>query len=139
MKYWDTSALLRAWKEGWIPASGMTRSHTVAEWFAIQTGPGLVFETETGELEKRALAPMAAAREAKRLFSHLKFEDLSATEVLQAIESAAQIANIKGGAIHDFLHARAAEVKRAKSIVTLNFKDFSRMTKLPLEHPSPGK
>ncbi len=135
MKYWDTSALLRAWKEGWTPESGITRSHTVTEWFAVQTGCGLVFQTETGESEKRALSPAAAAREAKKVFANLKFEDLSGKAVFEAIDAAAKIPNVKGSAIHDFLHVRVAELNHAKSIVTLNFDDFSRMTKLPLRHP----
>ena len=53
MRYWDTAALLRAWKENWEPAGGMTRSHTVAEWMAIQTGRGMVYRTPQGQLVKR--------------------------------------------------------------------------------------
>lgn len=135
MKYYDTSALLRAWKEGWVPVDGMTRSHTVAEWIAIQTGRGLVYRMPSGQLVKRNLSPADAAREAQRLFAHLTFRDLSGTQTLEAAGIAATKEGVRGGNFHDFLHARTAENFEAKSIVTLNTRDFRMMTDLPLELP----
>lgn len=135
MKYWDTSALLRAWKEGWVPAAGITRSHSISEWVAIQTGRGLVYQNPDGTLIKRNLSPRDAVREARRMFANLRFEDLTGDQTLAAMEMAARIDGLKGAAIHDYMHARTAELKKARSIVTLNLADFSRMTKLPLELP----
>jgi predicted nucleic acid-binding protein len=138
MRYWDTAALLRAWKENWFPAEGITRSHSVAEWMAIQTGRGLVYRTPQGQLLKRNLSPLDAAREIRRPVVNLTFRDLTAQQVLEASEPSGPIPDIRGGNFHDFLHARTAEVYGASSIVTLNPRDYARMTKLPLEIPSRG-
>lgn len=135
MKYYDTSALLRAWKEGWAPSGGMTRSHTVAEWMCIQTGRGLVYRTAQGQLVKRNLSPADAAAEAKRLFAHLIFRDLSGEQTLAAAELAATKKGVRGGNFHDFVHAHTAELFGAECIVTLNIRDYGMMTDLPLELP----
>jgi len=135
VKYYDTSALLRAWKEGWAPERGLTRSHTVAEWISIQTGRGLVYRTPQGQLVKRNLSPADAAREAQQLFARLTFRDLSGTQTLAAAGLAAARGGIRGGNFHDFVHARTAEAFGAESIVTLNLRDYGMMTDLPLELP----
>ena len=135
MKYYDTSALLRAWKEGWEPLEGMTRSHTVAEWISIQTGRGLVYRDADGQLVKRNLLPLDAAKEAHRVFSRMTFCDLSGQKTLEAADLAAEQEGIRGKNFHDFLHARTAEDYEAECIVTLNMADFCRMTSLPLELP----
>lgn len=135
MKYWDTSALLRAWKEGWAPSGGMTRCHSVAEWVSIQTGRGLVYRTPQGQLIKRNLSPADAAREAQRLFARLTFHDLSGPQTLEAVTLAVSKEKIRGGNLHDYLHARTAEIFGAQRIVTLNVRDYSMMTDLPLELP----
>jgi predicted nucleic acid-binding protein len=138
MRYWDTAALLRAWKENWSPKGGMTQSHTVAEWMAIQTGRGLVYRTSQGQLVKRNLSPRDASKEIRRLVANLTFQDLVAEEVLASTERAVDLSRIKGGSFHDFLHVLTAEIHGAKSIVTLNLHDYARMTKLPLEIPARG-
>ena len=138
MRYWDTAALLRAWKENWTPGEGITRTHTVAEWMAIQTGRGLVYRTPQGQLVKRNLSPADAAREVRRLFARLRFQDLSGPEMLEAADHAARLPDVRGNSFHDFIHARTAEASGAKSIVTLNLRDYARMTKLPLETPAQG-
>jgi predicted nucleic acid-binding protein len=138
VKYWDTSALLRAWKEGWAPLEGLTRSHTVAEWMSIQTGRGLVYRNPQGEFVKRNLSPADAASEAQRLFARLTFRDLSGAQTLEAALLAATKGGIRGGNFHDFLHARTAEVFGAERIVTLNVRDYRLMTDLPLEEPAPN-
>lgn len=138
MRYWDTAALLRAWKKNWVPVAGFTRSHTVAEWMSVQTGRGLVYRTSQGPLLKRNLSPQDAAREIRRLVVNLTFWDLTAQQVLEASDQSGQNPGIRGGNFHDFLHARTAEVHGASSIVTLNLRDYARMTKLPLEIPVRG-
>ena len=135
MKYYDTSALLRAWKEGWVPESGMTRAHAVAEWISIQTGRGLVYRAPDGQMVKRNLSPRDAALEAERLFARLTFHDLSGPQTLEAAGIAATKEGIRGGNFHDFLHARTAESFGAECIVTLNLRDYQMMTHLPLELP----
>lgn len=138
MRYWDTAALLRAWKEDWAPVAGMTRSHTVAEWVAVQTGRGLVYRTSRGQLVKKNLSPKDAAREIRRLCAGLTFYDLSGPQVLEAADRASSLPGVQGNSFHDFLHARTAELHSAQSIVTLNLGDYARMTKLPLETPLKG-
>jgi len=135
VKYYDTSALLRAWKEGWEPMAGMTRSHTVAEWMAIQTGRGLVYRMPDGSMVKKNLTPEDAAGEAKRMFSRLTFRDLTGEQTLEATGLAGLREGIRGSNFHDFLHAQTAETFGATCIVTLNIADFQRMTDLPLELP----
>jgi len=113
----------------------MTRSHSVAEWISIQTGRGLVYRTPDGQMVKRNLSPADAAVEARRLFAHLTFRDLSGPQTLEAAAIAATKKGIRGGNFHDFLHARTAENFGAESIVTLNLRDYGMMTDLPLELP----
>jgi hypothetical protein len=136
MKYWDTSAILRAWKEGWPPPTGMTRSHSIAEWISIQTGRGLVYQRPDGTLVKQNLPPGVAALEARRIFQNLIFCDLTGEQILEATDLLGKRTDIAGVAIHDFMHARAAELNSAECIVTINSSDFSRMTQLPLETPT---
>ena len=45
--YWDTSGLIRAYVMKQKP-QGMTRSHTVSEFFCVLSGPGLAV-TESGK------------------------------------------------------------------------------------------
>lgn len=116
----------------------MTRTHTIAEWFHIQVGRGLVFTLPDGTQEKRALAWPAAAAEARRLFSNLTFVELKADQVFSALDSLAKIPNLKASAVHDFLHVRAAEDNKAQAIVTLNRQEWSRLTKIHLEAPTKG-
>jgi len=116
----------------------MTRSHTVAEWVAVQTGRGLVYRTSRGPLVKKNLSPKDAAREIRRLCASLTFCDLSGPQVLEAADRAADLPGVQGNSFHDFLHARTAELHHAQSIVTLNLSDYARMTKLPLETPVKG-
>ena len=118
-----------------MPTEGMTRSHTVAEWIAIQTGRGLVYRDPDGQLVKRNLSPTDAACEAQRVFAHLVFRDLSGPQTLEAAVLASAREGIRGSNFHDFLHARTAETFGATTIVTLNMADFRMMTSLPLEQP----
>jgi hypothetical protein len=87
-------------------------------------------------LEKRNLSPADAAREARKLFANLTFVDLTAEKTLEAVDLIGKRTDVAGIAVHDFMHARAAEVFKAESIVTLNLKEFSRFTQLPLEVPT---
>lgn len=118
-----------------MPLEGITQSHTVAEWIAIQTGRSLVYRAPDGQLAKRNLSPPDAASEARRVFSRLTFRDLSGLQTLEAAALAATRDGIRGSSLHDFLHARTAEAFGASCIVTLNLVDFRKMTNLQLEHP----
>ena len=45
--YWDTSGLIRAYVMKQKP-QGMTRSHTVSEFFCVLSGPGLAVTESCG-------------------------------------------------------------------------------------------
>ncbi len=135
MKYWDTSALLRAWKEGWKPAEGMTRPHTLSEWTHVQCGRGLLYILPDGSQEKRTLSRPTAANEVERMVSEMQMVELTGPQIIEALKAWAAIPGLKANSVHDFLHIRAAELHNAKAIVTLNVTEWARMTTLRLEPP----
>jgi hypothetical protein len=132
--YWDTSGLIRAYVMKQKP-QGVTRAHTVSEFFCVLSGPGLAV-TESGKTVKKALSPTGAAKATRETFSNLGFFDLTGLQTIDAVEASAKVRDIIGRNIHDWIHCKAAEQWGAESIATVNLKDFSRMTKLPLEMPS---
>ena len=67
------------------------------------------------------------------MFAKLEFVDLTADEVRQAIHRSQTISNLAGKKIHDFMHVAAAEKAKVDRIVTLNLRDFTGMTAIPLE------
>ncbi len=133
MNYFDTSAVIRAARRQQQP-EGITRPHTVAEFFAIFTGRGVVFQS-AGQTVKLALSPADTMAVARQTFSRLKFVELDGAEVFAALENTIK-KNITGKSIHDFIHAAAAEKAGCKGIVTMNEKDFRRMTSLKIFAPS---
>ena len=133
-RYWDTSGIIRAYLNGWTP-EGVTHAHAIAEFVCVLTGPGVLVQKD-GQPVKKVVNMEAAAKAARRMFARLQFQDLSGSETLAAMERAAKIPNVTGRHVHDFVHVAAAEKHNADAIVTLNLKDFSRMTKLRLESPS---
>lgn len=124
--YWDSSALVES---VWEPAlrsrlhreRGLTRSHALAETFAALTG----------NPQNRIQADVAAAL-VEQLAKNLDFVDLTATEMLAALKSARKL-GVRGGCVHDFFHAVAAEKCGAKKIVTLDKNDFVGLTEIALE------
>jgi len=125
--YWDSSAIVEAWIDGGLRArlhrdGGCTRSHSLAEVFSSFTG---------GNLEIR-LSADDAARTVAQLAGDLDFVDLSADEVLAALKYA-RAKGVRGGRVHDFLHAVAAEKAGADKIITLDENDFNGLTGLKIE------
>jgi predicted nucleic acid-binding protein len=125
--YWDSSAIVEAWIDRGLRVrlhreGGCTRSHSLAEAFSSFTG---------GNLEIR-LSADDAARTVAQLAGDLDFVDLSADEVLTALNYA-RAKGVRGGRVHDFLHAVAAEKAGADKIVTLDENDFNGLTGLKIE------
>jgi len=125
--YWDSSAIVEAWIDRGLRArlhreGGCTRRHSLAEAFSSFTG---------GNLEIR-LSADDAARTVAQLAGDLDFVDLSANEVLTALNHA-RAKGVRGGRIHDFLHAVAAERAGAEKIITLDENDFNGLTGLKIE------
>jgi hypothetical protein len=58
--------------------------------------------------------------------------ELTGSEVLDALKSARQ-KGVRGGRVHDYLHAVAAEKCAAKKILTLDKNGFAGLTGLQVE------
>jgi len=124
--YWDSSALVEAAQNPAVrralrKAGGITRPHALAEIFSTLTAGRLGYRCEAED----------ATRIAQDLAADLEFVELDANETLQAL-SACREHGVRGGLVHDFLHAQAAAKARAPRIFTLNESDF-RHLRLTLE------
>jgi len=125
--YWDSSAIVEAWIDRSLRARlhqerGFTRTHSLAEVFSSLT---------KGNLEAR-LSADDAAQTVAQFAKDLDFVDLSVDEVLAALKQA-RAKGVRGGRVHDFLHAVAAEKSGADKIITLDENDFDDLTKLEIE------
>jgi predicted nucleic acid-binding protein len=118
--YWDTSGLIRAARLRKAPR-GYTRSHSLAEFYAVMTGRGLTVETPEGKAQW-VFSPADAVAAATATFANLEWSELQPGEVKSAL-SAAVVANVHGANIHDWLQARAAAACAA-DVVTLNARHF---------------
>lgn len=128
--YWDSSAVVEALQDPAIRKrlrleGGVTRSHTLAEVFSTLTGGRLGFRCQ----------PDDASQMIAEVAGNLKFVELDARETLHALLRCHE-QGVRGGLVHDFLHAIAAEKARARKIITLNQKDFIKLhTVLAIELP----
>jgi predicted nucleic acid-binding protein len=125
--YWDSSALIEACNSPSLRARlhgerGLTRSHALAEVFSTFTGGNLAFRLDAD----------GAARTIASLAADLDFHDLTAAEVLQALKEARK-RGVRGGRVHDYLHAVAAEKSGAIKLLTLDQNDFNDLTNLEIE------
>jgi predicted nucleic acid-binding protein len=125
--YWDSSALIEACQSMVLRArlhrdGGFTRTHSLAEMFSTLTGGNLAFRLDAD----------AAAQTIASLARELAFHNLSAEEVLTALK-AARKRGVRGGRVHDYLHALAAEKSGAKKLLTLDKNDFNDLTKVEIE------
>jgi predicted nucleic acid-binding protein len=120
--YWDTSALIETIKDGDLrrrlkQEGGLTRSHSLAETFSALTG---------GNINLRVDADQAAEM-VSQLANDLSFFDLAPADVISALKKA-KAKGVRGGRVHDFLHAIAAEKSGAKELLTLDENDFTGLT-----------
>mgnify|MGYP000143134744 CR=1 FL=1 len=116
--YWDSSALVEALHDETLRArleqpGNITRTHSLAEVFSTLTG---------GRLGIR-YSPNEASEMLASLSEDLEIVELSTEQTLDALASAHK-KGVRGGRIHDYLHAVAASHAEAQSLVTLNGKDF---------------
>jgi hypothetical protein len=116
--YWDSSTLVEATADPTLRArlhrdKGITRTHTLGECFSALTGnPAVRLESD------------AAARVVEQLSIDLEFIDLTATEVIAALKQAKQ-KGVRGGHVHDLLHAVAADKSGARELLTTDVNDFA--------------
>ena len=125
--YWDSSAVIEACNNPALRVRlhrerGFTRTHTLAEVFSTLTGGNLAFRLGADE----------AAKTVANLASDLDFQDLSATDVLKALKEARK-KGVRGGRVHDYLHAVAAEKSGARKLLTLDKNDFNDLTTVAIE------
>lgn len=117
-RYWDTSGLVEALHDESFRLkitreSAVTRSHSFSEVFSTLTGGRLGFR----------YAPDDAAEIISSLAKDLEVVDLSLEESLAALSQAGRL-GVRGGRVHDFLHAQAARKAGVQKLVTLNRNDF---------------
>jgi predicted nucleic acid-binding protein len=120
--YWDASALVETVRDPALrrrlkEQGGLTRTHSLAEVFSAVTG---------GNINLRVGADQAAEMVSK-LADDLSFFDLVPADVIAALKRA-RAKGVRGGRVHDYLHAVAAEKSGAKQLLTLDRNDFADLT-----------
>jgi len=97
-------------------ADQFTRPHTLAEMFSTLTG---------GRLGVKYLPDDAAAL-IREITASFNFVNLDASEIQAALDSARNH-GVRGGNIHDWIHARAAEKAGVQVLLTDNYGDFENL------------
>lgn len=120
-RYWDSSALLDAFWESRIEklvheTDQWTRPHTLTEMFSTLTG---------GRLGGQ-FSPADAAAIIQELTADMNYVDLSAKEIQAALDSADK-RGVRGGNVHDWIHAVAARKARVDTLLTDNFTGFQNL------------
>jgi predicted nucleic acid-binding protein len=116
---WDSSALVEAVLDQKIRQrladdQSVTRTHALSEVFGTLTGGRLGVKFEANE----------AAEVMDELAADLEFVELSAKEILAALHDAEE-KGVRGGRVHDHLHAVAAKKAKAGLLLTSDKFDFS--------------
>ncbi len=116
--YWDSSAIVSAALEpavrnALISTRPWCRPNVLAEVFSTLTGSRLGFRID----------PASASVLIAGIAANLRFVELTTDETLLAL-AAAQSRGVRGGRVHDFLHAKAARKAGCSNLVTLNLSDF---------------
>ncbi len=117
--YWDSSALLEALGDDAVrrrltATGGVTRTHALAEVFSTITGGGVGLRVTAD----------VGAQLIQQLAEKLEFCDLTAPEILAALAHA-RAKGVRGGRVHDYLHAVAAKKAKAGLLLTSDKFDFS--------------
>jgi len=130
MIYWDSSALLSFYAQGRLAEiSGVTRTHTLTEMYGTMTGRGFVPD---GGVEPVRWTGELAARIVTAIAGRLQFVDVDSSAVLKALR-AAEKRGVRGGRVHDYLHALAAEKASADELWTTDKYDFTGLGKVPVK------
>ena len=127
--YWDTSALIEILHRPQLratlsPKDHFTRVHTISELFLTLT-KGVNFR----------YSPDDAAKMIEDLARDLSFVELSKGDALTTIKTAKRL-GVRGARIHDLMHAMAARIAGASTLVTLDFAGFTGLaTGLTIKTP----
>lgn len=127
--YWDSSALIEALHDPEMrdrikPGDNATRPHSLTEIFSTLT-KGVNFR----------YSPADAAKMVKDLAPDLTFVELTSEEIVNAINKASDL-GVRGGRVHDLMHAWAAKKWQAELLVTLDKSGFSTL-KVPVKISEP--
>jgi hypothetical protein len=119
--YWDSSALVVASADLALRTrlhteGGFARTHALAETFSALTAGNLALRVDAD----------AAAQMVDNLARDLEFVDLTSREVLDSLKQTRK-RGVRGGRIHDFLHAVAAEKAKAGQLLTADVNDFESL------------
>ncbi len=111
-RYWDSSALVDALHDARVEKLArepdqVTRLHTLAETFSVLTGGRLGFQ----------YVPSDAAALVREITETTEIVELDRRELTQAMDQAEQ-RGVRGGNIHDWLHAVAAKKAKAAQLLT---------------------
>jgi len=117
-EYWDSSALVAATLDPKIrrrlgDGTAVTRTHALAEVFSTLTGSRLGFRVDADD----------ATAVIRDLLKEVELIDLSVDEVMAALAEA-RTRGVRGGQVHDYLHAVAARQAQCEVLITLNQADF---------------
>ncbi len=120
--YWDASALVQATSDATLRGRlrderGVTRTHSLAEVFSALTGGNLGIRLDAD----------AAVRVLDNLSPDTDFLDIKPQDVLSALKRARQL-GVRGGRVHDYLHAVAADQSGLHELLTLDRNDFAGLT-----------
>jgi predicted nucleic acid-binding protein len=119
MKYWDSSALVvtisdQALKDRLLAEGGYTRTHTLTEMFSALTGGNLGIRVPAND----------AAKMIRAATGRLRFVNLTEPEILAALDNAQRM-GVRGGRVHDYMHALAASKSGADALLTTDRNDFN--------------
>jgi predicted nucleic acid-binding protein len=132
--YWDTSAIIWYFAHGRIEEiHGVTRPHTLNEAFSALTGGGFDLLMADGTRKHRRLSLRAASAVVSRFYPQLQYVELSAQEIVAALQTAKD-KGAQGGRVHDLMHAVAAEKAGADELWTIDENDFAGLGKVPLKY-----
>ena len=124
--YWDSSALVESTID--LPLRlrlkterGFSRAHTLAECFSALTAGSLSVRLNADD----------AAKVVEQLAGDLDFVTLTPHDMLQAMKRAKKL-GVRGGRIHDLMHAVAASKSGAQEMLTTDQNDFNGLTQLTI-------
>ncbi len=96
-----------------VQEGAFTRTHSLSETFSALTGKAQI-----------RMDANKAASTIKAMAKYLDFVDLTPDEVLSALADAQKL-GVRGGRVHDYLHALAAVKSGADALLTLDKNDFA--------------
>ncbi len=113
-RYWDSSALVDSLYDPQLEglrkeSDQWTRPHSLVEMFSTLTGGRLGFQVPAAD----------AAQLISQAVSSLDVVELDATDVQRGLAEA-QSRGVRGGRVHDWMHAVAARKAKVEVLLTLD-------------------